>query len=86
MYIVFFKKKVLCIYVQGKLRDGQEIVVKRLFIAYTGLHEIQTEILSDALPNHSNLLQMLGYCLQEREALVLYEYMPNGSLDEGPRD
>lgn len=47
-----------------------------------GIKEFVAEIVSMGRLRHRNLVPLLGYCRRKGELLLVYEYMPNGSLDK----
>lgn len=64
-------------------KSRTEVAVKRInHDAKQGLREFVSEIASIGRLRHRNLVQLLGWCRRKGDLLLVYDFMPNGSLDK----
>ncbi|KAJ4794570.1 Serine/threonine-protein kinase [Rhynchospora pubera] len=65
----------------GQSSDFTEIAVKKLKIVDQEKKQFRTEVQTLGIIQHTNLVRLLGFCTEGSKRLLVYEYMPKGSLN-----
>ncbi|KAJ7981373.1 S-receptor-like serine/threonine-protein kinase [Quillaja saponaria] len=66
---------------KGALPDSSFIAVKKLESISQGEKQFRTEVCTIGTIQHVNLVRLRGFCSEGTKKLLVYDYMPNGSLD-----
>lgn len=66
---------------KGELSDGRLVAVKLLHNSRSDGEEFVNEVVSIMNTSHVNIVCLLGFCLEGSKRGLVYEYMPNGSLE-----
>ncbi|XP_057954945.1 probable serine/threonine-protein kinase PBL5 [Malania oleifera] len=72
---------------KGQLADGEVVAIKQLDRnGSQGIREFVVEVMTLSLADHCNLVKLIGYCADGEQRLLVYEYMPLGSLENHLHD
>ncbi|XP_022968973.1 G-type lectin S-receptor-like serine/threonine-protein kinase At2g19130 [Cucurbita maxima] len=66
---------------KGSLADSTIVAVKKLESVSQGEKQFRTEVSTIGTIQHVNLIRLRGFCSEGSKKLLVYDYMPNGSLD-----
>ena len=68
---------------KGDLPSGETVAIKRSCASsLQGAAEFKNEIELLSRVHHRNLVGLVGFCFEEGEQMLVYKYMPNGTLRE----
>ncbi|XP_050132744.1 rust resistance kinase Lr10-like isoform X4 [Malus sylvestris] len=67
---------------KGKLKDGRLVAVKVLTKLKGDGEEFMNEVAAISRTSHVNIVSLLGYCFEHSKGALIYEFMPNGSLEK----
>ncbi|MBA0840860.1 hypothetical protein Goarm_003403 [Gossypium armourianum] len=67
---------------KGKLLDGQLVAVKILNKSKSNGEDFMNEVSSISRTSHVNIVTLLGFCFEGRRRALIYEFVPNGSLEK----
>ncbi|XP_071739355.1 LEAF RUST 10 DISEASE-RESISTANCEUS RECEPTOR-LIKE PROTEIN KINASE-like 2.1 [Rutidosis leptorrhynchoides] len=67
---------------KGKLSDGRLVAVKILNSSKASGQEFINEVASIGRTSHVNIVTLLGFCFDFKKRALVYEFMPNGSLEK----
>lgn len=67
---------------RGYLPNGREVAVKILKQTEGVLEDFAAEIDIITTLNHRNVISLLGYCYENNNLLLVYNYLSRGSLEE----
>ncbi|RCV24548.1 hypothetical protein SETIT_5G094100v2 [Setaria italica] len=67
---------------KGRLDDGRLVAVKFLHNSKGEGEEFVNEVMSIGRTSHVNIVNLFGFCLEGSKRALIYEFMPNGSLDK----
>ncbi|KAK7351008.1 hypothetical protein VNO77_10128 [Canavalia gladiata] len=67
---------------KGQLRSGRFVAVKILDKAKCNGQEFINEVATIGRIHHVNVVQLIGFCVEGSKRALIYEFMPNGSLEK----
>ena len=67
---------------KGKLRNGHMVAVKMCNVSKANGQDFINEVATIGRIHHANVVQLIGFCVEGSKWALLYDFMPNGSLDK----
>ncbi|KAI5568844.1 hypothetical protein BDE02_12G040600 [Populus trichocarpa] len=67
---------------KGRLTDGHLVAVKVLVASEGNGEEYVNEVASISRTSHVNVVTLLGFCLERDKRFLIFDFMPNGSLEK----
>ncbi|XP_034710951.1 rust resistance kinase Lr10-like [Vitis riparia] len=67
---------------KGKLRSGRIVAVKMLVMSKANGQDFINEVATIGRIHHVNVVRLVGFCIQGSKWALVYDFMPNGSLDK----
>ncbi|KAL8550874.1 hypothetical protein ACS0TY_000084 [Phlomoides rotata] len=67
---------------KGKLRSGYDVAIKLLGKPGGNGQDFMNEISTIGRIHHVNIVKLVGYCAERSKRALVFDYMPNGSLDK----
>ena len=67
---------------KGKLRSGHLVAVKMMNISKANGQDFINEVATIGRIHHANVVQLIGFCAEGSKRTLVYDFMPNGSLDK----
>ncbi|KAM5567778.1 rust resistance kinase Lr10 [Rosa sericea] len=67
---------------KGELKDGRLVAVKVLNRSKGNGEEFMNEVAAISRTSHVNIVSLLGFCFEGSKRALVYEFMPNGSLEK----
>ena len=67
---------------KGKLRSGHLVAVKMMASSKANGQDFINEVATIGRIHHVNVVQLIGFCVEGSKRALLYDFMPNGSLDK----
>ncbi|XP_045821116.1 rust resistance kinase Lr10-like isoform X2 [Trifolium pratense] len=67
---------------EGELRSKRKVAVKVLTKSQTNGQDFINEVATIGRIHHVNVVQLIGFCAERTKQALIYEFMPNGSLDK----
>ena len=67
---------------KGKLQSGRIVAVKVLIMSKANGQNFINEVATIGRIHHINVVRLVGFCVQGSKWALIYDFMPNGSLDK----